>query len=330
LPGSDPTARRIFAHLVNLKPTPEELAQWMSRAEEIEQRVRNTEMRAVMRERGGVLAALKTAANAFRLLPKESETERRWSTAEWSKTRHGWVFLTSKATTREQLRPLLSLWLDLLALRVMNEGASTGKKTWFVLDELGSLQRLPQLTEAITERRGLHHPVVLGVPSKAQMEAVYGQETDALLGQAATRIWLKASEPKMAEWISRSIGEVEMERFRAKQGRKDFFYPKNARSLRGDITREPLVTAAEIGALDPFDGYLQHGNLIVRMRFPRVEPVETAERFVERKRAATVPAGVQQQKEVTVEATPSRKPPKAVKEQEPQPAAVNEQHPFFE
>ena len=340
LPGSDVTARRIFAHLVNLKPTPEELAQWMSRAEEIEQRLRNTEMRAVLRERGGVLATLKTAANAFRLLPKESETERRWSTAEWSKTRKGWVFLTSKATTREQLRPLLSLWLDLLALRVMNEGASMGKKTWFVLDELGSLQRLPQLTEAVTERRGLHHPVVLGVPSKAQMEAVYGQETDALLSQAATRIWLKASEPKMAEWISRSIGEVEMERFRAKQGRKDFFYPKNARSLRGDITREPLVTAAEIGALDPFDGYLQHGNLIVRMRFPRVVPVETAERFVERKRAATAPpakpaaqatpAGVQQQKEVAVESTPSRKPPKAAKEQEPQPAAVNEQHPFFE
>jgi type IV secretory pathway TraG/TraD family ATPase VirD4 len=340
-PGSDPTARRIFAHLVNLKPTPEELAQWMSQAEEIEQRVRNTEMQAAMRQRGGILAALKTAANAFRLLPKEAETERRWSTAEWSKTRKGWVFLTSKATTREQLRPLLSLWLDLLALRVMNEGASTGKKTWFVLDELGSLQRLPQLAEAVTERRGLHHPVVLGVPSRAQMEAVYGQETDALLGQAATRIWLKASEPKMAEWISRTIGEVEMERFRAKQGRKDFFYPKNARSLRGDITREPLVTAAEIGALDPLDGYLQHKNLIVQMRFPRVVPVETAERFIERKRAQTTlpakpaaqatPASVQQQrKEVAVEAVPSRKPPKAAKEQEPQPAAVNEQHPFFE
>jgi hypothetical protein len=39
-----------------------------------------------------------------------------------------------------------------------------------------------------------------------------------------------------------------------------------------------------------------------------------------------MPAGVQQQKEVA----PSRKPPKTVQEQEPQPAAVNEQHPYFE
>ena len=192
---------------------------------------------AVMRERGGVLAALKTAADAFRLLPKEAETERRWSTAEWSKTRKGWVFLTSKATTRERLRPLLSLWLDLLVLRVMNEGASTGKKTWFVLDELGSLQRLPQLTEAVTERRGLHHPVVLGVPSKAQMEAVYGQETDALLSQAATRIWLKASEPKMAEWISRTIGEVEMERFRGSRGERISSIRRTRGACAGDHAR---------------------------------------------------------------------------------------------
>jgi hypothetical protein len=329
LPGGDPAARKIFAHLVNLKPTPDELAQWMSRAEEIEQRVQNTEMRAMLRERSGVLAALKAASDAFRLLPKESETERRWSTAAWARERKGWVFLTSKATTREQLRPLLSLWLDLLALRVMNEGANTGKKTWFVLDELATLQRLPQLTEAMTERRGLHHPVVLGVPSKAQIDAVYGQGTDELLGQAATRIWLKASDAKMAEWISSTIGEREIERFRAKQGRKDYFYPKNARNLRGDITREPLVTAAEIGALDPFDGYLQHGNLIVRMRFPRVKPEEHAERFVERK--MTTPAKVPEP--AIVQPTQPRKPVRSVQEkqeQAQQPAAVNEETPFFE
>ncbi len=341
LPGSDPAARKIFAHLVNLKPTPEELAQWMSRAEEIEQRMGNTEMRAMLRERSGVLAALKAASDAFRLLPKESETERRWSTAAWARERKGWVFLTSKATTREQLRPLLSLWLDLLALRVMNEGANAGRKTWFVLDELGSLQRLPQLTEAVTERRGLHHPVVLGVPSKAQLEAVYGQETDVLLGQAATKIWLKASDAKMAEWISRSIGEREIERFRGKQGRKDFFYPKDARNLRGDITRVPLVTPAEIGALDPFDGYLQHGNLVVRLRFPRMKPEERAERFVERQRPQSAPpeaTPAMPAKEpgpvqtVAPPTPPPRKPVRPAQEElgkEQRPAAVNEQMPFF-
>jgi len=202
----------------------------LSSAEEIEYRLRGTEMQALMvpyagGPRSGILAALKVAAEALRLLPKEAETARRWSTAEWSKTRKGWVFLTSKATTRDPMRPLLSLWLDLLALRVMNEGASTGRKTWFVLDELASLQRLPQMNAAITERRGSQHPVVLGLPSKAQLEAVYGKATEALLSQPVTRIYFKASEPKTAEWISNAIGEVEKERLRARQ-KGDFFIRK--------------------------------------------------------------------------------------------------------
>ena len=312
-------ARKILAHLVNLRPLPEALADSLSSAEEIEHRMRGTQMQALngahaAGQWSGILAALKVAADALRLLPKEAETERRWSTAEWAKTRKGWVFLSSKATTREQARPLLSLWLDLLALRVMNEGASTGRKTWFVLDELGGLQRLPQLTAAITERRGSHHPVVLGVPSKAQLEAVYGKETEALLSQAATRIWLKTSDAKMAEWISEAIGEREVERFRERR-KGDVFYPKNARSQRGDIVTEPLVTAEEIGGLEPFEGYLQHGNLVVRMRFPRLEPQECAERFVERKRAAaTMPPKPQ----------PVREPEKR------QPEQANAGHPFFE
>jgi Type IV secretion-system coupling protein DNA-binding domain len=313
-------ARKIFAQLVNLKVPPDLLAQWMSSAGEIEHRMRGTQMQAVSGPHAAgqwteILAALKAAADALRLLPKEGETERRWSTAEWSKTRKGWVFLTSKASTREQTRPLLSLWLDLLALRVMNEGASTGRKTWFVLDELGSLQRLPQLTEAITERRGSQHPVVLGVPDKAQMEGVYGKETEALLSQAATRIWLKTSGAKMAEWISRTIGEREVERFRERR-KGDVFYPKDARIQRGEILTESLVTAAEIRELEPFEGYLQHENLVVRMRLPSLDPESRAERFVERKRATASAASGPQ----------AVRPPE---KRQPEQANMG-QHPFFE
>lgn len=79
-------------------------------------------------------------ADAFKLLPKESETMCRWNTVEWAKERKGWVFLTSKATMRKRILPLVSLWLDLLLLRFMNE-ESTKRETWFLLDELASLQR---------------------------------------------------------------------------------------------------------------------------------------------------------------------------------------------
>ena len=43
--------RKIFAHLINLKPTPQELTYWMCNAEEIDKRVEGTEL-AAMIDRG--------------------------------------------------------------------------------------------------------------------------------------------------------------------------------------------------------------------------------------------------------------------------------------
>ena len=252
--------RKIFAHLINLKPTPEQLTYWMCHEEEIEKRVRGTELAAMIHatappQRSGVLGSLNMVADAFKLLPPERETERRWSAYAWSRERRGWLFLTSKPTMRERLRPLMSLWLDLLVLRLMNEGGSGARKTWFVLDELATLQRLPQLTTAITEGRKSNNPMVLGFQGKAQVEALYGHIAEAMLSQPATKIFFKTSEPHASEWISKSIGEVEVERFRESRTRGVF--PHQRENEQREITREPLVMASEIGGLEPLHGYLE-------------------------------------------------------------------------
>jgi type IV secretory pathway TraG/TraD family ATPase VirD4 len=319
----------------------------MCNPHEIDKHVRGTEMAAMIdrgaaAQRSGVLGSLNMVADAFKLLPKEGETQRRWNTVEWAKDRKGWVFLTSKPTMRERMRPLISLWLDLLVLRLMNEGIGGPRKTWFVLDELASLQRLPQLTTAITENRKSNNPIVLGFQGKAQVESLYGHVAEAMLSQPATKIFLKTSEPYASEWISKAIGEIEVERFRESRTRG---FPRGRESEQRDITREPLVMASEVGGLDPLHGYLKHGNLVVRMRFPYMELSSHAEKFVERKMTtpaaattATAPATPASGPEpVTVEepvmqSAAQRKPPRSVqkKQEQEQPAAVNEQHPFFE
>jgi type IV secretory pathway TraG/TraD family ATPase VirD4 len=333
--------RKIFAHLLNLKPTPQELTYWMSNAEEIDRRVEGTELAAMIdrgaaNQRSGVLGSLNMVADAFKLLPKESETKLRWNTVEWAKERKGWVFLTSKATMRERMRPLVSLWLDLLVLRMMNDDGAR-RKTWFVLDELASLQRLPQLTTAVTENRKSNNPMVLGFQGKAQVEALYGHVAEAMLSQPATKIFLKTSEPHASEWISMAIGEVEIERFR--ESRTLGRFPRNSENQSRDITREPLVMASEVAGLDPLHGYLKHGNLVLRMRFPYLEFQDNAEKYIERKVMTAAPSSmvarsepvpVAPQPEVAQVASPQKKPPKVAKQQEQQPAQVNEQHPYFE
>ncbi|MGA8530850.1 MAG: type IV secretion system DNA-binding domain-containing protein [Acidobacteriaceae bacterium] len=335
--------RKIFAHLVNLKPTPEQLTYWMCHEQEIDARVQGTEMWAMIHstapnQRSGVLGSLNMVADAFRLLPAERETKRRWSAHQWSQERRGWLFLTSKPTVRERLQPLLSLWLDLLVLRLMNEGGSGARKTWFVLDEVATLQRLPQLTTAITESRKSNCPMVLGFQGKAQVETLYGHVAEAMLSQPATKIFFKTSEPHASEWISKSIGEVEVERFRESRTRGVF--PQHRENEQREITREPLVMASEIGGLEPLHGYLKHGNLVVRMRMPYLKLDEPAEKFIERKMTppATVtptamPAREPEPAQAIVAQAAARKPVRSVQkkqEQEQRPAAVNEQTPFFE
>jgi type IV secretory pathway TraG/TraD family ATPase VirD4 len=87
----------------------------------------------------------------------------------------------------------------------------TGRPVWFVLDELASLQKLPQLATALTENRKSNNPVVVGLQGKAQMETICGHLAEAMLSQPWTKIFLKISEPRAAKWISDAIGERDRE-----------------------------------------------------------------------------------------------------------------------
>jgi len=106
------------------------------------------------------------------------------------------------------------VWLDLLILRTMEPCANPAKPVWFVLDELATLNKLPQLHTAVTENRKYGNPVVLGFQGRSQLEKRYGQDAEAMLSQPATKIFFKTSEPRAAKWISETLGEVEVERLK--------------------------------------------------------------------------------------------------------------------
>jgi len=279
--------RKIFAHLLTFHPTPEELVWWMSHPEEIDMRVKGTEYEAIIDsqsppQRNGVLGSLNMVADALKLLPSEKSTTQSWSALEWSKERRGWLFLTSTPETRKRLLPLISLWLDTLVLRLMNQGHANRGSVWLILDELASLQKLPQLHTAVTENRKSNNPVVLGFQGRSQLETRYGHEAEAMLSQPATKIFLRTSEPRAAKWVSETIGEIEIERLR--ESRSTAHNPKYSTSKSHNLDRqvEPLVMASEITGLEPLNGFLKNGNLVVRMSFPYIELPERQPQFIER------------------------------------------------
>lgn len=185
--------RQIFAHLLIEQPkrTPQELLGILRDERELAKRLKDTEHAAAIYpdagpQRGGMIATLNSVSNALKLLPRKEETKTSWTATEWAQQRQGWLFVTSPPEFRERLRPLISMWLDMLVLRLMNQGRPGVRPVWLILDELQSLHALPQLHTAITESRKVKNPVVLGFQGRSQLEELYGRKAEAMLSQPAT------------------------------------------------------------------------------------------------------------------------------------------------
>ena len=277
--------QKIFAFLMAYRPTPDQLVQWMSNPAEIDRRLQGTEHAHLIdphahQQRAGVLASLGLVADSLRLLPKKSEANGAWTATEWAEKRQGWIFLTSLPAEREALRPLQSLWIDWLVLRLLNEPTAAQKRVWFVIDELASLQKLPQLHTAITEARKSNNPVVLGFQGKAQLEYLYGHLAEVMLSQPATSVWLTTKEPNAGEWVSKFIGKVEIERLRETH----FDGTRSGRNFALDRQVEPLVLESEIAGLADLHAYMKYQNYVTRFSFPYFNMPEVAEGFERRER----------------------------------------------
>ncbi len=262
------TPAKIFAHLLKYGPDPHQLAAWMADEPTLQELVKGTEMaffvdRKAAPQAAGVLSSLGLVAESFRMLPRRETAKRAWNALDWSKKREGWIFITSQVTEREIFRPLTSLWIDTLIMRLLAAPKVGQKKVWLVIDELASLQKLPQLHTAITESRKSLNPLVLGFQGRAQLEDIYGKLAEVMVSQPATKVFMKTTESRAAEWISETLGKVEIERLKETK----FDGSRSGKNFTVDRQIEPLVIPSEITGLEDRHAFLKLGNNIARFAF---------------------------------------------------------------
>ena len=278
------TPQKIFAHLLKYRPTPQQLVAWMSDEDEIDKRVKGTELAAFVakgaqNQRSGVLASLGLVADSLRLLPTREQSDgREWSALDWAEKRQGWIFLTATEAEQDALRPLHSLWIDMLTLRLLTLPKPGQRRAWLVLDELATLQRLPQFHTALTKGRKSDNPIIFCYQGKSQLEVVWGPLAEVLLSQPSTKFVLKTAEPRAAKWASELLGDVEIERVRetVADGRR------SGRSFTLDRQTEPLVMSSEIEGLSDLHAFVKLGNYVSRFSFPHMAIPPTVPALVER------------------------------------------------
>jgi len=247
-------------------------------------------------------------ADSLELLPEWEHTRPTFSTAEWYTERKRWVFLTSESAYREKVFPLHSVWLDLFILRMMGYCEDRqAKPVWFMLDELASLNKLPQLHTAVTENRKYGNPVVLGFQGRSQMEKRYGQDAEAMLSQPATKVFFKTSEPRAAKWISEAIGEIEVERLKES---RSVGLLRSKKSYAMEIATKPLVMASEIAGLDSHRAYIKQQNRVVPVRFRLAKKRKKQPEFIERTMEKPAPRKAAELPVPAQAPAPAQAPPK--------------------
>jgi type IV secretory pathway TraG/TraD family ATPase VirD4 len=188
---------------------------------------------------------------------------------------------------------------------MMEPCVNPAKPVWFVLDELASLNKLPQLHTAVTENRKYGNPIVLGFQGRSQLEKRYGQDAEAMLSQPATKTFFKTSEPRAAKWISETLGEIEVERLKESRTAEMI---GSRKSYSMEIATKPLIMASEIAGLEPLHGFVKQENKVVPVNFAYVEKRSLQPAFIERKMTVREP------RPVVMPELPSavNRPPKAI------------------
>ncbi len=281
--------RAIFAFLLaTYKPTVNELAYWMAHPEEIDIRVKGTEHEHTLTanaapQRAGILGSLNEAGKPLRMMPTQAEGRRAWTVREWAKQRKGWLFITSTADTLDALRPLQSLWLDMLILKLQSTDARPGlARVWMVIDELASLNALPQLMSALTKQRKSNNPIVLGFQSMAQLADAYGdKKAETILSQSFTNIMLRTRESRAAKHGSEMIGKAQLERIR--ESKPSHFLKRSQQgSYSSERVIDPVVMESELQTLDDLNGYFVQLDKVIPIAFAPFPKRAVAPGLIER------------------------------------------------
>ena len=120
---------------------------------------------------------------------------------------------------------------------------------------------------------------MLGFQGKAQLEVIYGHLAEVMLSQPATKIFLKTTEPKAAEWVSNAIGKVEIERMKETH----FDGSRSGKNFSLDRQIEPLVMDSEISGLENRHAFLKLGNNVARFHFEYMDLPLTTPGFIPRR-----------------------------------------------
>jgi len=228
------------------------------------------------RQAMGVLAVMMQHTRCFEYM---AGTDGDFCITDWIENGCGMIFITNYADVQGALRPILSLFIDLLARRLLTMSDDYERRIFFMLDEFGTLQRLDAMVSLLTGSRSKGGCIFLGVQDIGQIDRLYGKDTRMSIVNACGNAAIFAvADPDNARYLSAKISDTEyteMDRGFS-MGVKDF---RDGVSLTQRKRKEPLFLPADLMTLPDMTGivkFANHDYLKTRLSFTSVKDVARA------------------------------------------------------
>lgn len=205
-----------------------------------------------------VLAVLMQYVKSFEYLSKTSGdfSLKKWLTDD----NGGFLFITSFSDIEATLKPILSLVVDLLGRKLLSLPDNREKRIFFVLDEMGRLQRLSTIIQLLTLSRSKGGSCWVGIQDIGQLDKIYTpQLRQSIVNACASNLILNVVDPDTAKFLSEKIGDTEYVE-------AEETYSMGVADNRDGISivrrrrTEKLVLPSEIENLPELSGYLKLPN----------------------------------------------------------------------
>jgi len=195
----------------------------------------------------------------------------------------GTIFITNYADVKDTLKPILSLFVDLLGRKLLSMKDDHQRRVFFILDEFGTLQRLSTIKDLMTLSRSKGGAVFIGIQDKGQIDKIYSPEfSQSILNACGNSLIFRVSDPTTAKYLSDRIGRTELLETdqTLSMGVAD---NRDGVSLMQRTREKDLVLPSEIINLLDLEAYLKIANYsITKIRFDYKRYPEIREPFVVR------------------------------------------------
>lgn len=157
-------------------------------------------------------SVLSTFSQYVKFLEYTKNMNGTFSIKDWitSDSSGGRIFITNFAEISQVMQPLISLFIDIFANRILMLPENIERRIFFFLDEFGTLQKLNNILNMLKLSRSYGGSVWIGIQDAGQIENVYGREsTKTIINSCGNSIIFGVDEPQTADLLSKKIGETE-------------------------------------------------------------------------------------------------------------------------